>query len=104
MMLGSGSAFDLTAKRVQTAYSTARAPVVPDTPTRTIATVSYRVTLQNAKDSVVVVDVREDRGGEWSVTQSSVPAQKRSAARVVFPVTVPAKGSVVLTYSLRVVW
>ena len=52
----------------------------------------------------MVVDVREDRGGEWSVVESSVPPQKRSATRVVFPVTVAAKGTAILTYRVRVVW
>jgi hypothetical protein len=52
----------------------------------------------------VVVEVREDRAGEWSVVESSVPADKRSSTRVAFPVTIPAKGTAVLTYRVRVVW
>ena len=100
LVVNTGTAFDVTAKRVQTEYSTTRMAA----PTRTIAMVGYRVTLQNAKDSTVVVEVREDRGGEWSVVASSVAGQKRSASRTVFPVTVPARGSAVLTYRLRVVW
>lgn len=99
--VSTGTAFDVTAKRVQTEYSTTRATVAPYS---TVAMASYRVTLQNAKDSAVMVEVREDRGGEWSVVQSSVPADRRSSTRVVFPVTVPAKGSTVLTYRVRVVW
>jgi hypothetical protein len=95
-----GTAFDVTARRTQTAFSSTRTPA----PTRTIATVTYRVELKNAKDSTVVVDVREDRAGEWNVTASSVPAVRRSSSRVVFPVTVPAKGSATLTYTVRVVW
>jgi hypothetical protein len=95
-----GTAFDVTARRTQTAYNSTRTPA----PTRKIATVSYRVELKNAKDSSVVVDVREDRAGEWNVTSSSVPAVRRSSSRVVFPVTVPAKGTATLTYTVRVVW
>jgi hypothetical protein len=101
LTVNTGTAFDVTAKRVQTDFSTARSGTAP---VRTIATIGYRVTLQNAKDSSVAVEVREDRSGEWSVIQSSVPAQRRSSSRVVFRVTVPAKGSATLTYSLRVVW
>jgi hypothetical protein len=104
MVVDAGSAFDITAKRVQTDFSTTRAGGSVNVPVRTIAMVSYRVTLQNAKDSAAVVEVREDRGGEWSVVESSVPAQKRSSTRVVFPVTVPARGEVTLTYRVRVVW
>ena len=103
LLIATGTAFDVTAKRVQTAYSATRS-AVPNTPTRVIAMASYRVTLQNAKDSAVVVEVREDRGGEWSVVESSVPPQKRSSTRTVFPVTVPAKGTAILTYRVRVVW
>lgn len=99
--VASGTAFDVTAKRVQTEYSTTRATVAPYS---TVALAAYRITLQNAKDSAVMVEVREDRGGEWSVVESSVPAEKRSSTRVVFPVTVPAKGTAVLTYRVRVVW
>lgn len=100
--VSTGSAFDVTAKRTQTAFTTTRG-TAPNT-NRTIAMASYRVDLQNAKDSAVVVEVREDRGGEWSIVESSVPVQKRSATRAVFPVTVPAKGKATLTYRVRVVW
>jgi hypothetical protein len=104
MLVNAGSAFDITAKRVQTDYSTSRTGGVNGAATRTVAMASYRVTLQNAKDSAVVVEVREDRAGEWSVVESSVPADKRSSTRVVFPVTIPARGTAVLTYRVRVVW
>jgi hypothetical protein len=104
LLIPTGTAFDVTAKRVQTDYSVTRGVVAPNTPMRTTALASYRVTLQNAKDSAVVVDVREDRGGDWSVVESSVPPQKRSSTRVVFPVTIPAKGTTVLTYRVRAVW
>lgn len=102
LMVATGTAFDVTAKRTQTAFTTQRG-AAPNT-NRTIAMVSYRVDLQNAKDSAVVVEVREDRGGEWAVIESSVPGQRRSSTRTVFPVTVPAKGKATLTYRIRVVW
>lgn len=104
LTISTGTAFDVTAKRTQTSFSTTREQPVPNLPTRTIALVGYRVALQNAKDSAVVVEVREDRGGEWSVVASSVPPEKRSSTRTVFTVTVPAKGKVDLTYRLRVIW
>ena len=89
LLVNTGTAFDVTAKRVQTDYSTTRS----GNPIRTTAIAAYRVTLQNAKDSVVTVDVQEDHTGEWSVLESSVPAVKRSSTRTVFVVTVPAKGT-----------
>jgi len=104
LVIPTGTAFDVTATRVQTDYSVARAVATANAPTRTVVTAAYRVTLQNAKDSSVVVEVREDRGGEWSIVDSSIPPVKRSSTRVVFPVTIPAKGTVALTYRVRVVW
>ena len=101
LMVRTGTAFDVTARRTQTDFTTSRSTT---SPTRTIAMVTFKVALQNAKDSAVIVDVREDRGGEWSVVESSVAPQKRSSTRVVFPVTVPAKGKATLTYRVRIVW
>jgi hypothetical protein len=98
--ISTGTAFDVTARRTQTAYST----TIQQNPRRTIATVEYAVVVRNAKDSAAAVEVREDRGGEWSVVSSSVAPVRRSSSRVVFPVTVPAKGEVTVTYRLRVVW
>lgn len=100
LMVNTGTAFDVTARRTQTEFSTSRTPA----PSRTIAMVTIKVDLQNAKDSAVAVEVREDRGGDWSIVSSSVTPQRRSASRVVFPVTVPAKGKATLTYRVRVVW
>lgn len=96
--LSAGSAFDLTAKRVQLTYSTRRDS------TRTIATADYRVTLTSAKDSASVVDVIEERRGEWSVLSSSVPAERLSSTRMRFRVRVPANGEAVLNYRVRVIW
>jgi len=98
LRVNAGTAFDLTARRVQTSYATRRDS------SRTVATAAYRVTVANAKDSVVTVDVLEDRGGEWRVTQSSTAADRLSATRARFRVRVPARGEVVLTYTLQVVW
>lgn len=98
--VSTGTAFDVTARRTQTAYST----TIQQNPRRTIATVEYSVVVKNAKDTPAAVEVREDRGGEWSVVTSSVPPVRRSSSRVVFPITVPAKGEVTVTYRLRVVW
>lgn len=96
--LPAGSAFDLTATRVQLSYSTRRDS------TRTIATADYRVTVKSAKDSVATVEVLEERGGEWAILSSSLPAEKLSSTRTRFRVRVPAHGEAVLTYRVRVVW
>jgi hypothetical protein len=100
--LSAGTAFDLTARRVQTTYTTRRDSTKAGW--RTLATADYKVTVRNATDSAATVDVREERSGEWVVLQSSVPAEKISSTITRFRVKVPAKGEATVTYRLRVVW
>jgi hypothetical protein len=103
LRLNAGTAFDITAKRVQTSYVTRR----DSTKARgvhTVGTADYRVTVKNATDSVATVLVEEDRAGEWGVVSSSVPAEKASSTLTRFRVRVPAKGEAVLTYRIRVIW
>ncbi|MEA2724189.1 MAG: hypothetical protein QOH59_1960 [Gemmatimonadales bacterium] len=103
LKVNAGTAFDITAKRVQTSYITRR----DSTKARgvhTVATADYRVTLKNATDSGVTVIVQEERSGEWSVVSSSVPAEKASSTVTRFRVRVPARGEAVLTYRIRVIW
>ncbi len=100
--LAAGTAFDLTAKRVQTSYATRRDSTKAGW--RTLATADYRVTVRNATDGAATVEVREERSGEWSVLQSSVPGEKLSSTITRFRVRVPAKGEASLTYRVRVVW
>jgi hypothetical protein len=102
LKLSAGTAFDLTARRVQTSYVTRRDSSAAGI--RTVATADYRVTLRNATDSAVTVEVQEERAGEWSVLKSSVPAEKISSTITRFRVKVPKRGEAVLTYRVRVVW
>lgn len=102
LRLTTGTAFDLTAKRIQTAYTTRRDSTRAGW--RTTAEAAYRVTITNATDSARVVDVEERRGGEWSIISSSVPPERVSATLTRFRVTVPARGEAILTYRVRVVW
>lgn len=102
LRLAAGTAFDLTARRVQTTYVTRRDSTRAGI--RTLATADYRVTLRNATDSAVTVNVHEERGGEWSVVSSSVPAEKLSSTLTRFRVAVPARGDAQLTYRVRIVW
>ena len=100
--LSAGTAFDITARRLQTSYSTRRDSTKAGW--RTVATADYRATIRNATDTVVTVDVQEERAGEWTVVQSSVPADKVSSTITRFRVKVPARGETVVTYRVRVVW
>lgn len=101
--LDAGIAFDFTAKRVQTSYSTRRDSVV-GRGTRTVATIDYAVTITNATGAAQTVDMLEERSGEWSVVSSSAPAEKLSSTRSRFKVTAPANGEARLTYRIRAVW
>jgi hypothetical protein len=103
LKLNAGTAFDITARRIQTSYVTRR----DSTKARgvhTVATADYRVTLKNATDSAITVLVQEERAGEWSIVSSSVPAEKVSSTITRFRVRVPASGEATLTYRIRVIW
>ena len=102
LRLAAGTAFDLTARRVQTSYVTRRDSSKAGI--RTVATADYRVTLRNATDSAATVDVHEERGGEWTVVSSSVPPEKLSSTLTRFRVAVPARGEAQVTYRVRIVW
>jgi hypothetical protein len=103
LRLNAGTAFDLTAKRIQTSYVTRRDSTA-SRGVHTVATADYRVTLKNSTDSAATIDVEEERAGEWSVVTSSVPAEKVSSTITRFRVRVPARGETVLTYRIRVIW
>ena len=103
LRLNAGTAFDLTAKRIQTTYTTRRDTTVAGV-NRTIATADYKVTLTNAGTEPATVEVLEERGGEWSMVSSSIKAEKLSSTRTRFRVLVPAAGKATLTYRVRVIW
>ena len=96
--LHAGTAFDLTARMVQAEYSQVREG------RQTVATADYRWTLANAGAAEVTIDVLEQRGGDWSVVSSSVPAEKLSSTVTRFRVKVPAGGEATLTYRVRARW
>lgn len=102
--LNAGTAFDLTARRVQTSWQTGRDSSQSRRFVRTYAIASYADTLRNAGSADVTVDVYEMRSGEWSVLSSSVPAERLSSTKVRFRVKVPAGGQALLTYRVRAVW
>ena len=102
LRLRAGTAFDITARRIQTSYTTSQEPT--GKPRRTIAIAEYRVTLNNAKEAAVTVVVEERRAGEWRIEESSVPAEKVSSTITRFKVDVPARGEAVLTYRVWARW
>jgi len=102
LRLYAGNAFDLTAKRVQASYATRRDSL--SSGWRTSATADYRVTLTNAADSAATIDVLEERGGDWTILSSTVPGTRLSSTRTRFRVSVPARGTAVVKYRVKVTW
>ncbi|MGH7590639.1 MAG: DUF4139 domain-containing protein [Gemmatimonadales bacterium] len=102
--LNAGTAFDLTAKRVQLSWQTGRDSALSTRFIRTYAIASYADTLRNAGTSDVTIDVYEMRMGEWRVLSSSVQPERLSSTKVRFRVKVPTAGQAVLTYRIRAVW
>jgi hypothetical protein len=93
-----GQAFDVTGDRVQTDFSIDSR--------RNIMTESFRFTLKNAKDRPQDVTIREPlyRWTNWTITEASSDHEKVDARTVHFPVTVPAEGEAVVTYTVRYTW
>ncbi|MCE9569109.1 MAG: DUF4139 domain-containing protein [Rhodocyclales bacterium] len=90
-----GEAFDITAERKQTSYRK-----VADN----LSESSWRIDLRNAKDEAVVVRVQEPMPGDWEMAQESQKHSKESARVASWNVAVPAAGTTVLEYSVRVKW
>jgi hypothetical protein len=65
---------------------------------------SWEVELRNHKDVAVEVEDLESTGGDWTVTSSSLPAQRKDAQTFTFAVKVPARGKTKLSYVVRVRW
>jgi hypothetical protein len=95
LKLATGTAFDITGQRVQTAF---------EQPGRRHVVVAYRVQIQNAKSDSVTVQVHEEFPGRWEVLSSTLPSERLSSSSVRFAVPVPAGGEATLEYRVRVRW
>lgn len=90
-----GEAFDITAERKQTSYRKIADNVVET---------AYRIELRNAKEEAVTIRVQEPLPGDWEVVQESQKHTKESARVASWNVAVPAGGTTVLDYTVRVKW
>jgi hypothetical protein len=90
-----GTAFDVTAQRTQTAFAAEgnRASVS-----------SYRVTIQNAKSDTVTVQVLDQFPGQYDILSSTVPPERLSSTTVRFPLRVAPGGEATLEYRVRARW
>jgi hypothetical protein len=93
-----GSAFDVKGSRRQTDFHVDYNKHMLDE--------TFEVKLTNQKEQVVNVAVVEHmyRGENWEITAKSGRYNKLDSHTLKFPVTVPAKGEAVLTYTVHYTW
>lgn len=92
MRLTLGNAFDVVGERTEVAHER-----IDDRTYRQ----TIKVELRNHKEEAVDVSVIEHMSGDWTVTQKSHDHKTVDAHTIEFPVTVPADGTVVVTYTVR---
>ncbi|MBN2707121.1 MAG: DUF4139 domain-containing protein, partial [Deltaproteobacteria bacterium] len=93
-----GEAFDLTARRRQTDFS----KVAGDGRYNYIYEAAFQLTLKNAKDEAVTVQVLEPVPGDWEMLRESLPHARENSNLVSWQVPVAAKGETALSYRVLV--
>ena len=94
-----GDAFDLTADKKQTDFQ----QLGGGTGLRdSLFESAYEVVLKNARSQPVTVTVREPVPGEWTMVSESHAHSRPAAGAAEWQVKVPAEGSAVLAYRVRV--
>lgn len=96
--LSTGVAFDVTGERRRMNFRVDGNERVMDE--------SYLITVNNAKDKPVDVDVIEHlfRTANWDIVDHSANFEKRDSSTVLFPVTVPAHGHEQVSYTVHYSW
>jgi hypothetical protein len=96
--LSTGTAFDVTGEHKRTEFHT-------DSRARTIDE-SYLITVKNAKDKPVDVEVIEHlfRTANWDIVEKSSDFEKQDSSTVGFPITVPAHGQQQVSYTVHYSW
>lgn len=93
-----GTAFDVVGERRQTDFRV-------DSKARWMEE-AFEIRLRNHKEQPVEVQVRERlyRWHNWKLLESSLPAEKKDAATIEFPVKIAKDGEAVVTYRVRYSW
>jgi hypothetical protein len=93
-----GSAFDVKGSRRQTDFHVEYNKRMLDE--------TFEIKLTNQKLQPVNVGVLEHmyRGENWQITEKSTRFKKRDSHTIEFPITVPSKGEVTLTYTVHYTW
>jgi hypothetical protein len=90
-----GEAFDVVADRKQMSWNSLG---------NCSSESAWQIDLRNHKDEDVKVEVREPTSGDWTIVNSSLPAQRDDAHTFHFDVPVPKRGATKVTYRVRVRW
>jgi hypothetical protein len=93
-----GDAFDVTADKKQTDFK----KLAGSGRYNYVFESAYRIELKNAKKEAVTVKVQEPMPGDWEMLAESHPHAKEAAGTAVWQVPVPAEGTAVLTWRVRV--
>ncbi len=91
-----GSAFDITADKIQTDFRQ-----LASKPQNHIET-AYDIRIRNARDEAVTIQVQEPIPGDWTMVETSVPHTQPTANLAEWQVKVPANQEAVLNYRIRV--
>ena len=65
---------------------------------------TFQVNLRNHKDAAVQVKSIDHVWSDWKVIESSAKYVKKDAHTIEFPVSIPANGETVITYTIRTTW
>jgi hypothetical protein len=90
-----GQAFDITARGRQTDFSKISDQVYES---------SYEIDFKNAKTEPVTVTLAESMPGDWKILNESATHDKPDSATAAWKIVIPAEGSAMLTYSVRVTY
>ncbi len=90
-----GEAFDVVGDRKQMSWKTLGTCTSES---------EWEIDLRNHKDAATSVEVFEPVGGDWEITQESMPHVKKDAHTFTFSPSIPARGNVKITYRVRIKW
>ncbi len=98
ILLKLGNAFDVTANRVQTAFK----KIVNQGAYNFSAEIGHKITIENAREEVVRVLLREQIPGDWKIIAETGAHKTISSNAVEWWIRVPAGGSIEHEYLTRV--
>lgn len=93
-----GSSFDLTAEKRQVEF----VKIAGTSPSGAVFESRYQITLRNGGTMEKTVRVLEEIPGDWTILAESLPHTKKDSRTAAWSVPVPAGGTAVLSYRVRV--